>query len=67
MHNQERFEHTVDCPYCGERLSVLIDPQDAGQQYTEDCQVCCRPIVFTVIEAFTGELSVTVNAENETY
>ena len=61
------IEETVYCPYCGESLEVLIDPQEAGQQYTEDCQVCCQPITFSVLEDSMGNLSVTVRDENEAY
>lgn len=60
-------ETTVNCPYCGEPIEVLIDPQDAGQDYIEDCQVCCRPIIFTVTADAMGHLSVSVRDENETY
>lgn len=61
------IEETVYCPYCGEVLEVLIDPQEAGQQYTEDCQVCCKPILFNVGVDVMGHLSVSVQDENETY
>ena len=61
------IEETVYCPYCGEALEVLIDPQEAGQQYTEDCQVCCKPILFNVGVGAMGNLSVSVQDENETY
>jgi hypothetical protein len=61
------IEETVYCPYCGEVLEVLIDPQEAGQQYTEDCQVCCKPILFNVGVDAVGHLSVSVQDENETY
>lgn len=60
-------EETVSCPYCGEPIAVLIDPQEAGQQYIEDCQVCCQPITFNVREDAMGHLSVSVRDENETY
>jgi len=60
-------EQTVDCPYCGESLEVLIDPADAGQQYIEDCQVCCKPINFLVTETIEGELSVNVYSDNEAF
>ena len=60
-------EATVHCPYCGEALEVLIDPQEVGQQYTEDCQVCCKPILFTVVVDSLGDLSVSVRDENESY
>lgn len=60
-------EETVDCPYCGESIAVLLDPQEAGQQYTEDCQVCCQPILFSLAADSMGNLSVTVRDENEAY
>ncbi|MEQ9568102.1 MAG: CPXCG motif-containing cysteine-rich protein [Pseudomonadales bacterium] len=60
-------EQIVSCPYCGEAIEVLIDHQDAGDQYIEDCQVCCRPIVFNVAVDSMGNLSVTVHDENEPY
>jgi len=59
-------EHIVSCPYCGEAIEVLIDHQDAGDQYIEDCQVCCRPIIFTVALDSMGNVSVNVRDENET-
>jgi len=33
-----------DCPYCNERVSVLVESQHGDQRYIEDCEVCCRPI-----------------------
>ena len=54
-------EAEVSCPYCGEPLDVLLEPQDSDQQYIEDCQVCCRPINFVVTEGEDGELSVQVH------
>jgi hypothetical protein len=39
----------VRCPYCGEWIEIEIDEGGgAHQQYIEDCQVCCRPMVVTV-------------------
>ncbi|HKM26625.1 MAG TPA: CPXCG motif-containing cysteine-rich protein [Thiopseudomonas sp.] len=60
-------EETVSCPYCGEAIQVLLDPEEAGQDYIEDCQVCCQPITFSVMEDSMGNLSVTVRDENEAY
>ncbi|MFA0811167.1 CPXCG motif-containing cysteine-rich protein [Microbulbifer epialgicus] len=37
------------------------------QQYIEDCQVCCKPIIFRVDSDTNGELSVTVHSEDETF
>lgn len=63
----ELAQQNVNCPYCGESIEVLIDPGEAGQQYIEDCQVCCQPIVFSVVINFEGELSFSVRSENEPF
>lgn len=60
-------EQLVGCPYCGESIEVFVDLQEAGDQYIEDCQVCCRPILFSVEMDPMGDLVVTVRDENETY
>jgi hypothetical protein len=37
-------EVEVDCPYCGESVTIGVDPAGgAVQTYVEDCQVCCQP------------------------
>jgi len=36
----------IHCPWCGERFEVFPDPSSGSTEYVEDCQVCCRPIVF---------------------
>ena len=38
------FEHFFQCPYCWERISMLLDSSLANTAYIEDCEVCCRPI-----------------------
>ena len=60
-------QQSVDCPYCGEPIEVLIDHEEAGQQYIEDCQVCCRPITFRVSMDTDGDLSVAVYSEDESF
>lgn len=39
---------TLDCPYCGEAFDSSVDTSSGSQTYTEDCAVCCRPIVVSV-------------------
>lgn len=34
----------IRCPYCGERIDIVLDLSSGGQSYVEDCQVCCQPI-----------------------
>ncbi|MES9844063.1 MAG: CPXCG motif-containing cysteine-rich protein [Candidatus Sedimenticola sp. 6PFRAG5] len=60
-------EKSISCPYCGEAIDVLIDSSAGGQEYIEDCQVCCRPIIFVIAEAPGGMLSVSVYSEDDTY
>jgi hypothetical protein len=60
-------EQLIDCPYCGEAIEILIDSSDMGQEYIEDCQVCCKPINFLVSESVNGELNVNVYGEDEAY
>ena len=46
----------VQCPYCGERLETRVDLTADEPSYIEDCQVCCRPIEFTVEREQSGAL-----------
>lgn len=48
-------ESEVECPFCGETFSTVIDCSEDEQTYVEDCYVCCRPIVFR-IRCSDGEL-----------
>lgn len=61
------FEMDIACPYCGECINVLVDPQEAGQKYIEDCQVCCKPIVFDISEDSDGCIQVHVQSEDDPY
>lgn len=58
-------EEAVTCPYCGERIDVLLDFSVPHQNYIEDCQVCCRPIVFDVTVDQDDECAVFVRQEGE--
>ena len=45
------LEKKFRCPYCHEKISMVLDVSEEGeQQYIEDCEVCCQPIeiVYTV-------------------
>jgi hypothetical protein len=39
---------SVVCPFCGEPVELLVDTTISRQEYVEDCEVCCRPMVVTV-------------------
>lgn len=54
----------VTCPYCGEPFDIAIDGSaGADQQFTSDCEVCCRPVRFAVTVAEDGEVEVRVHRE----
>lgn len=56
-------ELDIQCPYCWETIHVLIDCSVEMQEYIEDCQVCCRPIVFDVRVDEDGHPTVTLNSD----
>lgn len=58
-------ETTISCPYCGEVIDVLVDASIARQNYIEDCQVCCRPIIFDVTIDHEGSHQIQVSSEDE--
>ncbi len=39
-------ERAVECPYCGETFTINVDGSAGDQAYYEDCEICCRPILF---------------------
>lgn len=49
------YEQHFHCPHCWQHISVILDPSVAEQQYIEDCEVCCNPLIFT-IKFSSGEL-----------
>jgi len=56
----------IDCPFCGETFVTLLDTSIEQQEYIEDCQICCNPIVFEVrVDTISGEPNVTVRRDNE--
>ncbi|MFZ3231513.1 MAG: CPXCG motif-containing cysteine-rich protein [Pseudobdellovibrio sp.] len=41
----DEIEKFFKCPYCFEKISMLLDVSDSNlQTYVEDCEVCCNPI-----------------------
>ncbi len=62
---QRLFSQNVRCPYCGEYFEALIDGSQGDCQYTEDCYVCCRPIVFNCHTSENGAVAVTTHSEDE--
>ena len=55
----------VPCPYCGERVELMIDEGSGVQQYVEDCPVCCQPMEVSVALDAGGELIVIATRDND--
>jgi hypothetical protein len=36
------------CPYCWQRVSILLERGEGVMEWIEDCEVCCNPILFHV-------------------
>jgi len=51
----DRVALGAPCPYCGERVTVHVEPTGMSvEQYVEDCPVCCRPWTVHVERASAG-------------
>lgn len=55
-------EREVDCPYCGEAFTTLLDTSAGDQQYIEDCPVCCQPIEFD-LQVTADDATVTLRRD----
>ncbi len=45
----EQEEKFFTCPYCLERISMLLDLSVESQNFIEDCEVCCNPIEISYV------------------
>ncbi|WP_320823352.1 CPXCG motif-containing cysteine-rich protein [Reinekea sp.] len=58
----EQFYH---CPYCAERVSLLVDPSEDNQELIEDCEVCCRPVYFSIQVNDEGDVDLQARREDD--
>jgi len=57
---------TYGCAFCGEENELFIDPSGGARQtFTEDCTVCCRPNLITLVFDADGDVDLQVNQEYE--
>ena len=59
------IEVSSQCPYCWEEITLLVDGSIEKQEYVEDCEVCCRPIDFSVEVDEQGFASVQARLQHE--
>lgn len=53
-----------ECPYCGEPVELVIDPSVFTQEYVEDCQVCCQPMLVCIVASESG-ITLSLFREND--
>ena len=57
-------EAAYTCDACGEEIVVPVDlAAGAAQEYVEDCPVCCRPNVLSVLIDADGRAACRAVAE----
>ena len=57
---------TYSCAFCGEDNEVFVDESGGRRQtFTEDCAVCCRPNLITLVLDEDGEPQLEVTQEYE--
>ena len=61
----ELIEVALQCPYCWEDITLMIDGSIETQEYTEDCEVCCRPIDIIVEVNDQGQARVQARLQHE--
>lgn len=55
-------EQPVDCPFCGEWISIVVDLSAGSQDYVEDCQVCCQPMQVRI--EVDGDELLSISADS---
>ena len=58
-------EARVQCPYGWEHFILLVDASIDDQEYVEDCEVCCRPIDFSVAIDEDNQVKVQARLQHE--
>lgn len=53
------------CPYCSAGQEFIVDISMPDQEYIEDCEACCQPILCQVTVADNGGVSMEIRRENE--
>lgn len=54
----------IQCPYCWESIEIVVDNSVPEQEYVEDCQICCQPILLHV-SSTEDSVEVQATRENE--
>lgn len=55
----------VTCPHCGETNTISVTSEEDGEEFVQDCAVCCRPWQVRVTIRRDGSPEISVRAEGE--
>ena len=55
----------IMCPYCGEFQQTDVDISAGSQDYWQDCQVCCCPILFELTVSDDHLFRVSVKRDDD--
>jgi hypothetical protein len=55
----------IMCPYCGEFQQTDVDISAGSQDYWQDCQVCCCPILFELTVDDDHQFRVSVKRDDD--
>jgi len=58
-------DHEATCPYCWETIVLELDLSAGTQAYSEDCPVCCQPLLVRLQVAADGSHAVEIQREND--
>jgi hypothetical protein len=61
---QALLTRRIHCPYCAEPMHIQLDLSAGDQEYIEDCQVCCQPILIRYAVEGIQLLSIDVSCSN---
>ena len=53
----------LSCPFCLEQIEIVVDITTGNQEYTEDCEVCCNPILIRI--SLDGDEVIDIEALRE--
>jgi len=59
-------EANLTCPHCGEPIPLLLDLSGGSQSYTEDCEICCQPILVSLwMDEHSEEVHIDLRREQD--
>ena len=59
-------EANLTCPHCGEPITLLLDLSGGSQSYTEDCEICCQPILVSLcMDEHSEEVHIDLRREQD--